>query len=125
MAQIKKRRSKYYARIRIWANDIRKEKEEQVPLKTNSKVIALERLSVVNKYESDIKNGLSFTFPWENDDNQVKVKRFTIQDSIEEWLSQRETIGIRPKTLDLNKNGLKHFIKAVGSKYPLEYSAGL
>ena len=51
-------------RIRIWANDIRKEKGEEIPLKQDSKVIAFRRLSVLNKYESDIKNGLSFTFPW-------------------------------------------------------------
>ena len=58
MATLKKRRSKWYARVRIWANDIRKEKEIQIPLKTESRVTALERLSAVNKVESDIKNGI-------------------------------------------------------------------
>ena len=84
MATLKKRRSKWYARIRIWANDIRKETEKQVPLKTKSKVVALERLSMVNRYEADIKHGLSFTFPWEHLDNHVKVDRFTIHDAIKE-----------------------------------------
>ena len=32
MATLKNRRSKYYARIRIWANDIRKETEKQMYL---------------------------------------------------------------------------------------------
>ena len=82
MARLKKRRSKWYARIRIWANDVRKETEKQIPLKTTSKVTALERLSIVNKYEADIKSGLSFTFPWEHIDSHVKVDRFTVDDAL-------------------------------------------
>ena len=37
MATLKKRRSKWYARIRIWANDIRKETEKQIHLKPNQR----------------------------------------------------------------------------------------
>jgi len=120
MAKLKKRRNKWYARIRIWANDIRKETDEQIPLKTRSRVTALERLSIVNKYEADIKNGLSFTFPWEHNDSHVKVVRFTINDAIKEWLTHRSKIGIRLKTLEINQNGLNHFVAAIGGNYPLE-----
>ena len=81
MATLKKRRCKWYARVRIWANDIRKEKEIQIPLKTKSRVIALERLSVVRKVESDIKNGIMFTFPWESDATQTTVSRFSLSES--------------------------------------------
>ena len=120
MARLKKRRSKWYARIRIWANDIRKETEKQIPLKTTSKVTALERLSIVNKHEADIKSGLSFTFPWEHIDNNVKVDRFTVNDAITDWMSFRKKKGIRPKTLEINQNGLNHFTTAIGSNYPLK-----
>ena len=120
MATLKKRRNKWYARIRIWANDIRKETEKQIPLKTKSKVTALERLSIVNKHEDDIKSGLSFTFPWEHIESHVKVDRFTINDAIKEWMAHRTRIGIRPKTLELNQNGLSHFVNAVGAKCPLD-----
>ena len=120
MATLRKRRSKWYARIRIWANDIRKEKEIQIPLKTKSKVIALERLSAVRKVESDIKNGLSFIFPWMSDDAQTKVSRFTISNAIDEWMNRRTKMGIRPKTLEINSNGLKHFTNVIGSACPLE-----
>jgi integrase/recombinase XerD len=120
MATLKKRRNKWYARIRIWANDIRKETEKQIPLKTKSKVTALERLSIVNKHEDDIKSGLSFTFPWEHIESHVKVDRFTINDAIKEWMAHRARIGIRPKTLELNQNGLSHFVNAVGAKCPLD-----
>ena len=120
MATLKKRRSKWYARIRIWANDIRKETEKQIPLKTRSKVTALERLSIVNKHEADIKSGLSFTFPWEHIDSHVKVDRYTINDAIKEWMAYRSKIGIRLKTLEINQNGLNHFVAAIGGNCPLE-----
>ena len=120
MARLRKRRSKWYARIRIWANDIRKETEELIPLKTTSRVTALERISIVNKYEADIKSGLSFTFPWEHNGSHVKVARFTINDAIKEWLTHRSKIGIRLKTLEINQNGLYHFVAAIGGNCPLE-----
>ena len=120
MATLKKRRSKWYARVRIWANNIRKEHEIQIPLKTKSKVTALERLSSVNKHEADIKNGLSFTFPWEYNDSQVKVTRFTVNDAINEWMVHRSKVGIRPRTLEINQNGLDHFTNAIGGNCPLE-----
>lgn len=120
MATLKKRRAKYYARIRIWANDIRKEKEIQIPLKTKSKVTALERLYEVNKVESDIKNGISFTFPWESEDTQIKVSRLSISEAINEWMDIRKKIGIRPKTLKINQNGLMHFVNSIGRSYPIQ-----
>ena len=120
MARLKDRRGKYYARIRIWANHFRKETEKQIPLKTGPKVIALERLSIVNQYEADIKNGLSFTFPWESEYKHVKVNRFKIEDAIKEWIDFRKRTGIRTKTLELNQNGLNHFISAIGEKYPMD-----
>ena len=120
MARLKKRRSKWYARIRIWAKDIRKETEKQIPLKTTSKVTALERLSIVNKYEADIKGGLSFTFPWEHIDGHVKVHRFTVNDAITDWMEYRRKKGIRPKTLEINKNGLNHFTAVIGGNCPLK-----
>ena len=98
MARLKKRRSKWYARIRIWANDIRKETEKQFHFKTTSKVTALERLSIVNKHEADIKSGLSFTFAWEHIDSQVKVDRFTVNDAIRRLdghIGERKVLDLR------------------------------
>ena len=120
MARLKKRRSKWYARIRIWDNNIRKEREIQIPLNTKSRVAALERLSFINQYESDLRNGLSFTFPWENTGGQLNLKRFTINDAINEWMERRLKIGVRASTLEINQNGLDHFTDAVGGSCPLE-----
>ena len=120
MARLKKRRSKWYARIRIWDNNIRKEREIQIPLNTKSRVAALERLSFINQYESDLRNGLSFTFPWESNVGQLNLKRFTINDAINEWMDRRLKIGVRASTLEINQNGLDHFTDAVGGSCPLE-----
>ena len=120
MARLKKRRSKWYARIRIWDNNIRKEREIQIPLNTKSRVAALERLSFINQYESDLRNGLSFTFPWESNGGQLNLKRFTINDAINEWMDRRLKIGVRASTLEINQNGLDHFTDAVGGSCPLE-----
>ena len=120
MARLKKRRSKWYARIRIWDNNIRKEREIQIPLNTKSRVAALERLSFINQYESDLRNGLSFTFPWESTGGQLNLKRFTINNAINEWMERRLKIGVRASTLEINQNGLDHFTDAVGGSCPLE-----
>jgi len=119
MAQFIIRRSKYYARIRTWANDVGKEKEEQIPLRTDSEIVALERLSEVNKVESYIKKGIVFTFPWSSDDVSVKVKRFTIKEAKEGWITNRKTNGIRPKTIEINENGFKLFTQVISENSAL------
>ncbi len=55
MASLRKMRGKWYARVRKW--DGIREKEILIPLRTESKVQALERLSRVKIYEKDIKSG--------------------------------------------------------------------
>ena len=62
MATLKKRRGSWYARV-LWYNSTGRKKEKQVPLRTKSKVTARERLVTVNRLESDIKDGISFSFP--------------------------------------------------------------
>ncbi len=96
MATLKKRRERWYARV-LWYENTGKQKEKQVPLRTKSKVTARERLSAVNKVESDIRSGLEFTFPWMNEDGQTKVSRYTIYDALQEWMGNRQSNGIRPR----------------------------
>ena len=72
MASLRKMRGKWYARVRKW--DGTREKETLIPLRTELKVEALERLSRVKTYEDDIKSGIDFTFPWLNDEKQTIVK---------------------------------------------------
>ena len=118
MASLKPRRDKWYARIRWYIEDGSR-LEEQIPLRTKSKVVARERLAEVNKVESDIKSGIHFDFPWMSDETTTKVKRFTLVDAYENWLSFRESEGIRPSTIRRNRYTMKHFSNVVGKSIPL------
>jgi integrase len=117
MAGLLKRREKWYARV-IWF-PVNGRKERQIPLRTESKVTARERLAEVNKVEDDIKQGMEFTFPWLSELVKTKVKRFTLQDAADRWMSKR--IGkLAKKTTELNKDGLKYFVGYIGKTQPLE-----
>ena len=122
MASIRQRRGSWYARV-LWYDETGRKKEKQVPLKTKSKVTARERLVAVNKEESDIKDGLVFSFPWLNGDGVTKVIRFTVVLAVEEWRKRREKNGIRPTTLEINKTGLNHCMDYIGKSRPVEYIA--
>ena len=119
MATLKKRRGSLYARV-LWYDNHGRKKEKQVPLRTKSKVTARERLGTVNKDELDIKDGLEISFPWMNDEGVSKVMRFTAAVAGEEWIQRRQKHGIRPKTLEINRTGLDHFMDYVGRSMPLE-----
>ena len=118
MATLKKRRDKWYARV-FWYDNTGMKKEKQVPLRTKSKVTARERLVTVNRLESDIKDGIAFSFPWMNDEGASRVIRFTVGDAIKEWINRKSKNGVRPKTLEIYDAGLQHFINYLGVKLPL------
>ena len=117
MASLKARRGSWCARV-LWYED-QKKKEKQVPLRTISKVTAHERIAEVNKVENDIKRGMEFSFPWSSDSTRTKVKRFTLKDAADQWMSKREG-KLAEKTIELNQDGLNYFLKFIGSTYPLE-----
>ena len=115
MATLRKRGVNWYARIR----ETDGKNERSIPLRTKSKVVARERLSEVNKVESDIKIGINFDFPWLSDNTTTKVKRFTLVDAYDRWLGSRESEGIRPSTIKRNRYTMKHFSDTVGKSLPL------
>ena len=117
MAGLIKRRETWYARIRWYEAGLRKEK--QIPLKTKQKVTARERLSIVNKVAADIQSGISFTFPWMNDENETTVKRFTLKDATSKWIKKRIKGGSRKNTLMINKAGLNYLSLAIGENRAL------
>ena len=119
MATLKKRRGNWYARIQ-WRDENGSMKEKQIPLRTQSKVTARERLSEVVKVKADIRDGLSFAFPWISDDCRTKVLVFTVGDAIKQWIIHREKSKIRESTLELNKLGLKYFTELLGQKRPMD-----
>ena len=117
MARLKKRGDIWHARVRWIKNG--KEKEKQINLGTKNKSEAYGRLNLINDYESDIKNGLDFEYPWLTDIVRVKVKNFTLQDASRQWISKREGKLAR-KTIELNQDGLNYFRKFIGNSHPFE-----
>ena len=54
-----------------------------------------------------------FNFPWLSESNIIKVKRFTLKDAVDQWMSKR--VGkLAEKTIELNKDGLNYFLKFIG-----------
>ena len=118
MATLRKRGVMWVARVQ-WRDQNGQKKEKQIPLRTDSKVTAFKRLPAVNKVEADIKEGLSFSFPWINDEGQTKIEVFTLKAAVEEWMEHRRKNKIRKKTLEINQLGLNYFLESVGRKRSL------
>ena len=112
-----KRREKWYVRVYYRQNG--KNKEKLIPLRTSSKVIARTRALEVRKVEPDIKQGIEFDFPWLTKEVRTKVRLFSIQDAVNQWIAKREG-KLAKKTIDMNKEGLIYFLKFIGDAPPLE-----
>ena len=118
MATLKKRRGMWYAR-KQWKDENGTRKEKQIPLRTKSKVTAIQRLFEIKKVESDMVDGLSFSFPWLNGEGLTKIKIFQLEEAVNEWMFHRKKNKIREKTLEINQLGLKYLLECCGSKRSL------
>ena len=118
MATLKNRRNMWYARIR-WYDNNNIRHEEQVPLRSMSKVTARERLAVVNKVESDIKNGMSFSLPWLNDEGTIKVVRKSIGDVIADFISFKQLQGLADSSIKRLMDTLRNFADFMGNPFPV------
>ena len=107
----------WHTRVRWTKNG--KDKEKSINLGTYNKSEAYERKNLVDSYKSDIKDGLTFDFPWSNQTGKTKVQRFSLQNAIDQWMSKR-TGKMAKKTIELNQDGLNYFSKFIGSKHTLE-----
>ena len=123
MASLKAMRGKWYARILIW--DGARQREQLVPLRTESKVTARQRLSKVESAESDIKSGvitdIGAYFRWLNQDRTSEVVRLTLVDAVEEYLHYQKVVAENEaKSIRRSREVLNNLMKAVGSTQPAE-----
>ena len=118
MATLKKRRERWYVRV-LWYDSNGRQKEKQIPLRTSSKMIARERLAVVNKVESDIKDGMSFSFPWLSQEKTVKVIRMSLGDVIVEYITFKQLQGLTDSSIQRLKNTLNNFTDFMGISFPI------
>ena len=115
MASLKQMRGKYYSRIRQW-NGIR-QIEKLIPLKTSNKTDARLRNSEVERYESDIKNGMEFEFSWKTDTKYAKQIKYTLAEAADDYLAYLSRYGRKESTIQIRRQSYNSLIKCLGDKY--------
>ena len=121
MASIVEKKENWYCRIIVTNKVTKKRKEITIPLSTKSKTEAYKRKAKIEKVEADIKNGMKFTFPWQNDGGTVKVKELTLEESVNKWLERRRNQpDITAATIQINENSIDHLFWSVGKTTPLK-----
>lgn len=119
MASIKKRRGKYYSRVR-WYIDTHKEIEKQIPLNTDLKSEAVIRNHEVEKVEDLIKQGENWQFPWMDECGKKKLIRLSIAAAVEKFYAVKMLDNLKPGTFEAYRQGLNAFMNAVDPNYPIE-----
>ena len=122
MASLKNRRGTWYARV-LWYEE-QKKKEKQIPLRTESKVTARQRLTMVNQVEDEIKElhsrGEKYNFPWMNEDGKRKVEYLTLEDAVKKWLKLRKSKGIADSTIERNRHSMNTIMSDMGKTIRLK-----
>ena len=124
MASLRKRRGSWYARVQWYEDGSTVQTEKQVPLRTQSKVTARERLSRVNQVEDEIielhYKGEKYSFPWMNQDGKRKVVYLTLEDAVEKWLKLRKAQGLADSTLERNRGSMDSIMSVLGKSKRLK-----
>ena len=90
-----------------------------ISLSTSSKTTALIRHHMVEKKESDIKDGLEFIFPWESDNGgKVKLKQLKLSECIELWLKIKK-VNVSTETWRRYRVSLKAFLNTISHSMPI------
>ena len=102
MATLKKRRAKWVARVR-WYNQCGLREEKQIPLHTTYETVAIERLIQVEKKEKYIKKGMTFDFPWQNNNGELRLRKLTLKLAVDKYLDYLDRNGNKPATIERAK----------------------
>ena len=119
MASIINRKGKYYSRVR-WYNELGRQQEKQIPLKTDKKSEAVIRNNEVEKVADLISVGENWSFPWMQDGGKKKLIRMSIEEAKEQYIAVKRIDGVRQKTIDLNQLALSSLMNRIGYKVPIE-----
>jgi len=91
----------------LWYDCTGKKKEKQIPLRTESKVVARSRESQVNKHRDEVielyYKGENYNFPWMNDEGILRIEYYSFENAVDEWLRLRKPFGIADSTINRNK----------------------
>ena len=124
MASLKNRRGVWYARVQWYEDGSTVQTERQVPLRTESKVTARERLSRINQVEDEIielhYKGEKYSFPWMNEDGKRKVVFLSLENAVEKWLKLRKAQGLADSTLERNRDSMDSIMSVLGKSKKLK-----
>ena len=124
MASLEHIDGKYYARISIWNSAIKKVKPRRVPLRTDVKGTALQRLKKVQKTEPDIKSGIIDNFkeyfPWLNSEGKSRIVGYTLEKAISEYLVYLKNNGAKETTIMRASYCLQNFLTVLGRNFCIE-----
>ena len=112
------RRGIWVARVKWYEKDKKYQTTKEVPLKTKSKVMARERLTMVNQVEDEIKElyyrGEKYSFPWMNNDGKRKIEYLVLCDAVKKWLKLRKAQGIAESTQERNRQSMNSIMSVLG-----------
>jgi integrase/recombinase XerC len=121
MASMQNKRGSWYCRVSITDKITRKRKFIWYPLRTENKTEAHKRKAKIEKVESDIRNGIEFTFPWMADGGRTKVKELTLEEAINDWIERRRNQpNVTEATIKINENSIEHLFRSVDKSTPLK-----
>ena len=121
MASNQKKKGSWYSVVSITDKETKSRKRKWIPLITTNKTEAHKRKAKIEKVESDIRNGIEFTFPWMADGGRTKVKELTLEESVNDWLERRRNQpNITEATIQINENSIEHLFWSVGKTTPLK-----
>ena len=123
MASLKNRRGVWYARVLWYEKNAKRQTEEQVPLRTKSKVTARERIAMVDQVQTEIielhSKGEKYSFPWMNEEGKRKIQYLTLEDAVAVWLKLRKSQGIAESTIDRNRQSMNTIMNVLGKSIRL------
>ena len=105
----------YYSII----SNVKWSKPKRIPLNAKTKSEAILRHQHVVKMERDIKSGIDFIFPWQNNSSgRTKINITTLEDAVIEYLDYR--IGkVRSSTIRRDRVSLNQLMKYIGKSKPV------
>ena len=121
MASLQSKKKNWYAVVSITNKETKERNREWISLDTKDKTKARKRIAKVEKVESDIRDGMQFSFPWLNEGGRVKVVELSVEEAVNDWMERRrKQPDISEATIQINENSIDHLYSCVGRTAPLK-----
>ena len=114
---LQKRGTRWYARIRWYDNGRRSER--MISLKTANEGVAVQHFVEVKEVASAIKNGVSIAFPWQNNNEPMKIIRYDLECAVSDYLKYLKTNGAKIATIQRAQCCFNNVMNVLGNNIPI------